>query len=213
MITRGTIATSMILSLAMFAGCKDKAPEQTTTAPEAAASIVTTTSTTDAAAAASPVERGAYLVGSVGCHDCHTPMKMGPNGPEPDMSRALSGHPADMQLPPPPKPVGPWVVSAAPLTAWSGPWGISYSANITSDKETGIGKWTRQNFIDTIKNGRHMGNGREILPPMPIPAFKNMTENDLGAIYEYLMTVTPVSNKVPEPKPPAGPPPGAAPKK
>jgi len=38
-------------------------------------------------------ERGEYLVNAVGCHDCHTPLQMGPNGPEPDLSRMLSGHP------------------------------------------------------------------------------------------------------------------------
>ena len=36
------------------------------------------------------VERGAYLVGMMGCNDCHTPWKVGPQGPEPDMTRALS---------------------------------------------------------------------------------------------------------------------------
>ena len=40
-------------------------------------------------------QRGAYLVRAMGCNDCHTPWKLGPKGPEPDMSRALSGHPAD----------------------------------------------------------------------------------------------------------------------
>ncbi len=46
-------------------------------------------------AKAAPVQRGAYLVRAMGCNDCHTPWKLGPKGPEPDMSRALSGHPAD----------------------------------------------------------------------------------------------------------------------
>ena len=49
------------------------------------------------------VERGAYLVRTMMCNDCHTPWKMGPKGPEPDMSRALTGHPADFVMPPPPK--------------------------------------------------------------------------------------------------------------
>jgi hypothetical protein len=50
---------------------------------------------------AAAIERGAYLVSTMGCHDCHTPWKMGPKGPEPDMSRALTGHPADVVMPPP----------------------------------------------------------------------------------------------------------------
>ena len=44
------------------------------------------------------VGRGKYLVTTSGCHDCHTPAKMGPNGPEPDMSRALSGHPENIKV-------------------------------------------------------------------------------------------------------------------
>lgn len=153
---------------------------------------------------AAQVERGKYLVTVAVCNDCHTPFKMGENGPEPDMSRMLSGHPADMQLPPPPAPVGPWVASfTATNTGWSGPWGISYSANITPDDETGIGKWTYENFRDTIRNGRHMGRGRQILPPMPWPMFRHMTDEDLAAIFAYLQTVPAISNKVPEPQPPA----------
>jgi hypothetical protein len=53
------------------------------------------------------VQRGAYLVRAMGCNDCHTPWKLGPKGPEPDMSRALSGHPADFVMPPPPQLTGP----------------------------------------------------------------------------------------------------------
>ena len=156
------------------------------------------------AAADDPVARGKYLVTAVGCSDCHTPMKMGDNGPEADMSRFLSGHPADMALPPPPAPVGPWIGGfTGTTTGWSGPWGISYSANITPDAETGIGKWTVDNFRDTIRNGRHMGRGRELLPPMPWPAFRNFSDEDLAAVFAYLQSIPPISNKVPEPQPPA----------
>ncbi|HKE95231.1 MAG TPA: hypothetical protein VKB34_13045, partial [Povalibacter sp.] len=91
--------------------------------------------------------RGKYLVTTSGCNDCHTPWIMGPNGPEPDMMRMLSGHPAQMELTPAPTVSGPWVmVAAATNTAWSGPWGVSFTANLTPDKETGIGKWTARNF-------------------------------------------------------------------
>src|SRR5262245_4883544 len=54
------------------------------------------------------VERGQYLVKITGCNHCHTPYKMGPNGPEPDMTRMLSGHPHHLVMPPPPKGSGPW---------------------------------------------------------------------------------------------------------
>ena len=149
------------------------------------------------------VERGRYLVTTSGCHDCHTPFKMGPKGPEPDMSRMLSGHPQDMQLPPPPQPVGPWIASvAATNTAWAGPWGISYTANLTPD-ETGLGKWTQRNFTEAIRTGKHMGRGRPILPPMPIPMYKHFNDADLDAIWAYLRSIPPVRNRVPEPVAPA----------
>ena len=119
------------------------------------------------------------------------------------MSRMLSGHPEKMDLPAPPQPVGPWMVSAAATnTAWSGPWGISYTANLTPDKETGLGKWTLRQFTDTIRTGRHLGRGRPIPPPMPIPMYKHFTDEDLGAIYTYLQAIPPVQNRVPEPVPP-----------
>ena len=148
--------------------------------------------------------RGKYLVTVAGCNDCHTPWKMGANGPEPDYTRMLSGHPQDFELPAPPKPAGPWIVSAAATnTAWSGPWGVSYTANLTPDKETGLGRWTLRNFVETIRTGRHKGRGREILPPMPIPMYKHFTDQDLAAIYAYLQSIPPVKNKVPEPLAPA----------
>ncbi len=149
---------------------------------------------------AAAVARGKYLVTAAGCHDCHTPWKMGANGPEPDMSLSLSGHPAAMTLPPPPAPSGPWIASStATNTAWAGPWGISYTANLTPDPETGLGQWTEQQFIDTIRTGRRQGRGREILPPMPWPAFKNYNDADLKAMFAYLRSIPAMKNKVPDP--------------
>jgi mono/diheme cytochrome c family protein len=161
-----------------------------------------------APAAAQPapalVARGQQLVLTSGCHDCHTPLKMGANGPEPDMTRALSGHPAAMQLPPPPVASPPWIVSvAATNTAWSGPWGVSFTANLTPDAETGLGDWTAQTFIQTIRTGRHLGRGRPILPPMPIPVYQNFSDEDLAAIFAYLKTLPAQKNRVPDPLPPA----------
>jgi hypothetical protein len=152
-----------------------------------------------------PLERGRYLVTVAGCNDCHTPFKMGPQGPEPDMSRMLSGHPEKMPLPPAPAPQGPWIVSvAATNTAWSGPWGVSFTANLTPDRETGLGKWTLRNFTEAIRTGRHMGRGREILPPMPIAMYKHFTDADLQAIYTYLQSIPAIRNQVPDPLPPDG---------
>lgn len=155
-----------------------------------------------------PAQRGEYLVNSGGCHDCHTPLKMGPNGPEPDMAHMLAGHPQELVMPPAPAlPPGPWMGSfAATMTAWAGPWGISFTANLTPDKKTGLGDWTEQNFIDTILSGRRMGKGRLILPPMPIPAMKNLNNEDLKAMFAYLQTIPAAVNRVPEPKSPEAPP-------
>jgi len=119
------------------------------------------------------------------------------------MSRMLSGHPENFALPSAPRPEGPWIVSAAATnTAWSGPWGVSFTANLTPDRETGLGKWTQRNFTETIRTGRHMGRGRPILPPMPIPMCKNFTDADLEAIFSYLQSIPAISNRVPEPLPP-----------
>jgi mono/diheme cytochrome c family protein len=161
-------------------------------------------STGDKSASLDRVARGKYLVAATGCGDCHTPMKMGDKGPEPDMTRMLSGHPDFIKLPPAPAAQGVWGISAAlTMTAWSGPWGTSFTANLTPDKETGLGKWTEGNFVQTIRNGRHMGVGRPILPPMPIPAFVNFSDDDLKSIFAYLQTVPVVKNRVPAPLPPA----------
>jgi mono/diheme cytochrome c family protein len=164
----------------------------------------------DPAAAQAPTaqqQRGKYLVDTSGCHDCHTPFKLGEKGPEPDMSRMLSGHPEKLVMPPAPKlPDGPWlVISSATNTAHAGPWGVSFTANLTPDAETGIGRWSERDFIQTIRTGRHLGRGRAILPPMPIPVYSQMTDADLKAIYAYLRTLPAFVNKVPEPIAPAAP--------
>ncbi len=147
------------------------------------------------------VKRGQYLVNAMGCTDCHTPHKMGPDGPEPDNDLFLSGHQADVKLPPPPEPVGPWIVSfAATSTAVAGPWGISYSQNLTPDPETGVaGSYTEEQFVMTIREGKKQGRGRPILPPMPWPVFRNLTDEDLKSIFAYLQTIKPIKNRVPDP--------------
>jgi mono/diheme cytochrome c family protein len=153
-----------------------------------------------AAAKAASVERGAYLVRAMGCNDCHTPWTLGPKGPEPDMSRALSGHPADLVMPPPPKPSGPWTWSGAVTnTAFAGPWGTSFTANLTPDDETGLGKWTAETFIATLRTGRHEGKGRPLLPPMPWPMIRTLTDEDLRAVFAYLQSLPPIRNRVPAP--------------
>ena len=173
--------------------------------------LVRSLATADAAASAKPaakqsaVARGEYLVRFGGCMDCHTPKKMGPRGPEDDTERLLAGHPEDAKLPPPPA-VGssPWFASTAGLTAWSGPWGISYSANLTPDVNTGLGIWTEEMFVKAMRTGKHMGNGRDILPPMPWTYVATLTDEDLKAVFAYLRSIPAISNRVPEPVSPDG---------
>jgi hypothetical protein len=149
------------------------------------------------------VARGKYLVTALGCNDCHTPLKMGPTGPGPDMSRMLSGHPADLVMPPTPLPQPPWGwVGAATNTAFLGPWGTSFATNLTSDEETGIGAWDEALFIKVLREGKYMGAGRPLLPPMPWQGYGHLTDSDLKAVFAYLHTVPPMKNKVPDFVPP-----------
>lgn len=171
----------------------------------AAASPAFSADAPNADAHRSLVERGKYLVTIAACHDCHTPWKVGPNGPEPDMTRMLSGHPEAVRIPAasalPPE---PWAVTiSGSNTAWSGPWGVSFTANLTPDPETGLGQWSYRNFRDTIRSGRHLGRGREVLPPMPIAMYRHMTDADLEAVFVYLQSIPAIRNRVPEPLPPA----------
>ena len=147
------------------------------------------------------VERGAYLVKIMACNDCHTPWTNTPRGPEPDMTRMLSGHPHDASVSDVPKlGNGPWVmVNSATNTAFAGPWGVSFTANLTPDRDTGLGKWTPETFISTLRNGRHEGQGRPILPPMPWPMYRNATDDDLRAVFAYLQSIPAISNRVPQP--------------
>jgi hypothetical protein len=150
------------------------------------------------------VKRGEYLVTIGLCHDCHTPLRMGPNGPAPDMTRMLSGHPQDFAVSAPAQLAQPWDAAASgTLTAWSGPWGVSFSANLTPDPETGrLRDFTEQQFMQGMRTGRHKGQGRQILPPMPWPFIGKMTDDDLKAVFAYLEQIPPIKNKVPDPLPP-----------
>ena len=153
--------------------------------------------------ASARVERGKYLVTSNVCNDCHTPWKMGANGPEPDMTRMLSGHPESVVITKPaPAPGGEWeggMVFGRTMTSFSGPWGVSFAANLTPDRNTGLGIWTEDMFVKAIRTGKHFGVSRPILPPMPWQQFRNMTDEDLKSIFAYLRSIPPVTNHVPDP--------------
>jgi hypothetical protein len=131
-------------------------------------------------------------------------MKMGSNGPEPDMDRMLSGHPENITIKPGRIPEGFLAMASLTFTAWQGPWGVSFTANLTPDQNTGIGVWTEDVFIKALRSGKHMGTGRPILPPMPWPMISQMTDDDLKAVFAYLKSIKPIVNRVPDPMPPAG---------
>ena len=117
------LSACLPMAIAVTACNQPPAAPPASSAPAAAVAPASTTT---------PVEHGKMLVIGGGCHDCHTPMKPGPNGAEPDMAKMLSGHPESISITAPMKPVGPWLVATnATNTAWSGPWGVSFAANLT----------------------------------------------------------------------------------
>ena len=172
-----------------------------------AASWMKPAANSEAGAGGARVARGGYLVTIGGCNDCHTPLKMGPKGPEPDMARLLSGHPESFPIAGgAAAPSTAWLMTmAASGTAFSGPWGVSFAANLTPDDNTGLGIWTEDMFVKAVRTGRHMGVSRPILPPMPWPNVGAMNDDDLKAVYAYLRSLQPIRNRVPEPLPPPSP--------
>jgi cytochrome c553 len=145
------------------------------------------------------VERGRYLVTMAGCNDCHSPKVITPTGPAPDESRLLSGHIAGKALPPLDRSQieAGWVLLNSDFTAFAGPWGITYAANLTPDDQTGIGLWKLENFENALRTGKHMGLGRPIRPPMPWPNLTNLSEDDYAAMFAYLKSLPPIKNQVP----------------
>lgn len=151
--------------------------------------------------------RGERLVAIGGCHDCHTPLKVGSDDRLiPDMPRMLSGHPERFEVPKSSRlPVLWGMVAGSMKTAFTGPWGTSYATNLTPDRETGLGDWTEQQFIDAMRTGQHRGRGRPILPPMPVAQH---TDVELKAIWAYLRSVPAIRNRVPPPQLPPSATPG-----
>jgi mono/diheme cytochrome c family protein len=153
-------------------------------------------------------KRGEYLVNVIGCADCHAPKKMTDRGPVPDMDRFLSGFNSAQPIPNFDAKVmqkDQVVLFNPDLTAAAGPWGVSFAANLTPD-ETGIGNWTLDNFKRALTQGKSKGieGARDLLPPMPWPNYKNMTDEDIEAVFTYLKSLKPVKNVVPNPIPPGG---------
>ena len=202
-----TIASCILLSgMIAFVACTDKAPDST--ADSNTDSL--TTSKMNYGGFESQVQWGEHLVTIGGCNDCHTPKKMGPNGPENDMSLMLSGHPA--QQPPPAfdskEAAKKGLIVTQTFTAWTGPWGTTYAVNLTSDS-TGIGNWKEEQFVRALKEKKWMGldNTRPLMPPMSMMPATLMSDDELKAIFAYLKTTPAIKNVQPDasllPPPPA----------
>lgn len=141
------------------------------------------------------IARGRYLVNAMACTHCHTPHD---ERGQPIPGLYLSGHPEMAPLP-------HWdaslleraiLVGFAPThTAFAGPFGLSVAGNLTPDEETGIGTLTLEKFIESRRTGLHWRLGRPVMPPMP--DYSEVTDEDLTAIYTYLMSLPPVRNQFP----------------
>lgn len=147
-------------------------------------------------------KRGEYLANTMGCHDCHSPKKMGEHGPELIPELLLSGFQAENELPELSTDAleKGWVLMNQDLTGFAGPWGISYAANLTSH-DTGIGTWSYDQFKTALTRGKFKGleNARMLLPPMPWQNFTDMNEDEIKALFEFLKSTRPVENIVPPP--------------
>ncbi len=151
------------------------------------------------------VKRGEYLVTIMGCNDCHSPKKMGQNGPEIIPELMLSGYPSERQIV---KFKYPLIKEGfgmfyPDLTAAAGPWGVSFAANLTPD-QSGIGTWTEEQFKRALTQGKFKGieGARNLLPPMPWFNFTVLKDEDVSAIFAYLKSIKPRVNVVPQPIPP-----------
>src|ERR1043165_6084507 len=141
--------------------------------------------------------RGAYLMSIGGGNDCHSPHDL--TG-EVIPGRELTGHPEGA-------PGASWepsmiekgiLFTISPTgTSFGGPHGVSYAANLTPDKETGIGNLTAEGLIRSWRTGRHWKENRPILPLMPYESFANMTDEDIKALHAFLMSVPATKNRVP----------------
>ncbi len=79
-----------------------------------------------------------------------------------------------------------------------GPWGVSYSANLTSHRETGIGAWPDGRIIASL-HGAEQGGGR-VLPPMPAAHYaQGIDHEDMMALLAQLRSLPPVEPRVPAP--------------
>jgi len=190
--------TSLAFTAIFFTGCSEKKPEPAVESTTAAEKL-------NFGGYETQIKWGEHLVTIGGCNDCHTPKKMTPMGPVDDSTLLLSGHPEKLPAPDVDRKQTETkgLVVTSDFTAWIGPWGISYSANLTPD-ETGTGNWTEDQFLYAIKNSVSKGiaGSRPLMPPMSMMPVKHMTDEELKAIFAYLRTVKPIMNRSVQPTSP-----------
>lgn len=149
------------------------------------------------------LEIGEAIVEGWNCSFCHSPQIQGPDGkPMADPKRFMSGHPAGNEVPSFSDMAitsHEWMefVDNLETTVWATDNQIVFSANLTPDDDTGIGTWTETEFVETIKQGQHRGIERRIKAPMPWRELGELGNEELLSVYEYLMNLEPVDNKVP----------------
>jgi mono/diheme cytochrome c family protein len=150
------------------------------------------------------VSRGKQLVAMGGCADCHTPKAFDPKlgMPVPDMTRFLAGHPEGAPDPQAQPGQTDMAVIGPTFTSFKTGFGVVYARNLTPDKETGLGAWTADQFIQMMRTGHRQGTGRVLLLPMPWMNLAHSSDEDLRAIFAYLQSLPPVHNAVPDPKVP-----------
>ncbi len=114
-----------------------------------------------------PLKRGTYLVSVIGCVECHTPVD--------DHGHLIQG------------------MEFGGGQVFEGPWGRVASANLTPDP-SGIPYYDQAFFIKTLRTG--YAGSRELNQFMPWWTFRNMTDEDLAAIFTYIKTLKPVTHLV-----------------
>jgi mono/diheme cytochrome c family protein len=117
------------------------------------------------------VARGKYLVAVIGCGDCHT---AGYFFGKPDMAHSLGGSDVGFEIP---------------------HLGVFVAPNLTSDGETGLGDWTKEQIVGAMQTGKRP-DGRELAPIMPWQDLANLSHEDATAIAAYLKSLPPIKHKV-----------------
>lgn len=124
------------------------------------------------AVAQDKIKRGAYLAAIMDCTGCHTP---GALIGQPDMQRFLAGSNVGFEIP---------------------GLGIFYPPNLTSDAETGLGRWSEADIVKAVRTGERP-DGRVLVPIMPYHSYGKLTDADARALAAYLKSLPPLRHQAP----------------